>query len=145
MAQWQSIDGGAERRPIPARASHSSLLGLQVFLVEDEVLVAAIVEDMLAEFGCVLAGAATTVDEALTALKATPDIDAAILDVNLGGEKVFPVADLLSARGVPLVFSTGYGPADLAMRYPASRLLHKPYRPEALAQVLVEFARGPLC
>ncbi|MBW8815768.1 MAG: response regulator [Caulobacterales bacterium] len=145
MSEGQSIGGGAERRPVPGRASHSSLLGFQVFLVEDEVLVAAIVEDMLAEFGCVLAGAAASVDEALTALQTAPDLDAAILDVNLGGEKVYPVADLLARRGVPLVFSTGYGPADLALRYPTCRLLHKPYRPEALAQVLVEFARGPLC
>jgi CheY-like chemotaxis protein len=145
MADWQSVGVGAERVPARRSASHSSLLGLQVFLVEDEVMVALILEDMLAEFGCVLAGAAATVDEALAALAATPELDAAILDVNLGGEKVFPVADILAARGVPFVFSTGYGPADLHQRYPGCRLLNKPYRPEALAQLLVEFARGPLC
>jgi CheY-like chemotaxis protein len=145
MADWQSPGVGAERRPVPGAGAHSSLLGLQVFLVEDELMVAMIVEDMLAEFGCVLVGAAASVDEALAALKQTGDLDAAILDVNLGGEKVFPIADALVQRGVPFVFSTGYGPADLHQRYPGCRLLQKPYRPEALAQVLVEFARGPIC
>jgi CheY-like chemotaxis protein len=138
---WKDFGGDAR----PARpAAHPALLGLQVFVVEDEALQAMVLEDMLAEFGCVLAGAAANVSEALSAVNATPDIDAAILDVNLGGEKVFPVADILADRGVPFVFSTAYGSAELAERYPQSRLLHKPYRPEDLAQVLTAFVRGPI-
>lgn len=137
--------------PIEVRAtsasgavSHSALFGLQILVVEDEALVAATLEDMLAEFGCTLAGAAATLADALTAIQAAVDIDAAILDVNLGGEKVFPVADILVGRNIPIVFSTGFGPADLAQRYPESRLLEKPYQPEALANLLVELARRPL-
>lgn len=120
---------------------YSALFGLQILLVEDEVLVAATLEDMLAEFGCTLAGAAATLTDALEAIHAAFDIDAAILDVNLGGEKVFPVADILVGRNIPIVFSTGFGPADLAQRYPGSRLLEKPYQAEALADLLVELAR----
>ena len=122
--------------------SYSALFGLQIFLVEDEAMVAATLEDMLAEFGCILAGAAANVTDALAAVQATSEIDAAILDVNLGGDKVFPVADILVDRDIPIVFSTGFGPADLAERYPESRLLEKPYQPEALAGLLVELARG---
>lgn len=136
------IEAGATRAG--GAAGHPTLFGLQILLVEDEALVAATLEDMLADFGCTLAGAAATVTDALTAIQAAFDIDAAILDVNLGGEKVFPVADILVGRNIPIVFSTGFGPGDLAQRYPESRLLEKPYRPEALADLLVELARGPL-
>ena len=124
-------------------AAYPALLGLEILLVEDEALVAALLEDMLADFGCILAGAAATVSEALAAVKAATDIDAAILDVNLGGEKVYPVADILVGRGVPIVFSTAYGPADLMERYPRARIIHKPYRPEALAEMLIAIAHSP--
>lgn len=124
-------------------AAYPALLGLEILLVEDEALVAALLEDMLAEFGCILAGAAATISEALATVEAAAVIDAAILDVNLGGEKVFPVADILVGRGVPIVFSTAYGPADLAERYPQARILQKPYRPEALAELLIDLAQRP--
>jgi len=127
-----------------APVQHPALLGFQILVVEDEILVSMMLEDILAEFGCVVAGVAASVAEALSEIGGNARIDAAILDVNLGGEKIFPVADLLSRMGVPLVFSTGYGPADLAQRYPGNWLLNKPYEPDALAEVLVEIARRPL-
>jgi CheY-like chemotaxis protein len=136
---WRSAAGG-KGSGFPA--AYPALLGLEIFLVEDEALVAALLEDMLAEFGCVLAGAAATVSEALTEIQTATEIDAAILDVNLGGEKVFPVADILVSRGVPIVFSTAYGPADLAERYPQARIIQKPYRPEALAALLIDIAHA---
>ena len=132
------MSGGAGPGAYPA------LFGLQVFVVEDELLVSMMLEDMLAEFGCVVAGVAASVSQALSEVAGAHEIDAAILDVNLGGEKIFPVADILTERGVPVVFSTGYGPADLAQRYPESHLLHKPYAPEALAEVLTDVSRRPL-
>lgn len=122
-----------------SRPLQSRLFGLQVMIVEDEPLVSMMLEDVLTDFGCVVAGVAATVSDALSQAAATPAIDAAILDVHLGGETVYPVADLLDARGVPFVFSTGYGPADLRQRYPQSQLLDKPYTPEALANVLAGF------
>jgi CheY-like chemotaxis protein len=121
----------------------SVIQGMQVFVVEDEALIALMLEDMLTDLGCVLAGSADTVARALSQLAEMSDIDAAILDVNIGGEVVFPVADALLQRQVPFVFSTGFGPADLAARYPNSRMLAKPYPSEALAAVLAGIRGDP--
>jgi CheY-like chemotaxis protein len=137
---WRGAAGGKDSG-FPA--AYPALLGLEVLLVEDEALVALLLEDMLADFGCILAGSAATVDQALSAVAATPEIDIAILDVNLGGEKVFPVADILVRRGVPIVFSTAYGPGDIPERYPRARIINKPYRPEALAELLIDIAHRP--
>ena len=134
--------GAARGKASGFPAAYPALLGLEILLVEDEAIVAAMLEDMLAEFGCILAGAAATVSEALVAVQAATDIDAAILDVNLGGEKVFPVADILVSRGVPIVFSTAYDPAGLPERYPQARIIQKPYSPEALAELLIDIAHG---
>src|SRR5690242_15842301 len=85
---------------------YPALLGLEILLVEDEALVAAMVEDVIEDLGGTLAGTATTLSEALAGVAAAPQIHAAILDVNLAGEMVFPVADVLVRQGVPIVFST---------------------------------------
>jgi CheY-like chemotaxis protein len=122
-------------------AEDEALRGRRIFVVEDERLISMMLEVMLGDLGCIVAGVAGTIEKALSQVEATPTIDAAILDVNLGGQKVFPVADALAARGVPFVFSTGYGPSDLAERYPKSLLLNKPYNSERLARVLVEATR----
>jgi CheY-like chemotaxis protein len=124
-----------------SNAAEQRLLGLQVFVVEDELLVSIMLEDMLADFGCIIAGVAATIDQALSMVKATEVIDAAILDVNIGGEMIFPVADLLLERNIPCVFSTGYGPIDLDARYPVCRRLNKPYAAEDMAAVLADVAR----
>ncbi len=116
--------------------SDARLFGLRVFVVEDEAMVAMMLEDMLEDFGCIIVNVAGTVDSALEQVEADQQIDAAILDVNLGGEKIYPVADALVQREVPFVFSTGYGPGDLAQRYPHSQTLTKPYEAAALATVL---------
>jgi len=126
-------------RSSPAAAgvmSAGSLKGLRVLVVEDEMLVSMVLEGMLDDFGCVVAASAPTVDDALSAIDAQYPLDAAILDVNLGGEKVFPVADDLGSRGVPFLFCTGYGPADLADRYPGRPLLFKPYQAADLAAAI---------
>jgi len=135
--------GAANGRGFGVPTTYPALLGLEILLVEDEAVVAAMLEDMLADFGCILAGAAATVSEALASVEATTEIDAAILDVNLGGQKVFPVADILVARDVPIVFSTAYGTAGLTDRYPQARVIQKPYRPEALAELLIDIAHSP--
>jgi CheY-like chemotaxis protein len=144
MVSVRMIGGIPGQSPNQAAIPYPALFGLQILVVEDEALVSMMLEDMLAEFGCVVAGVAATVSQALTEISGASGMDAAILDVHLGGEKIFPVADVLTERGVPVIFSTGYGPADLAQRYPQSRLLHKPYAPEELAQVLTDITRGPL-
>ena len=126
-----------------AFAPDPALHGLQVFVVEDEALVAMLIEDMLTDLGCQVVGVAGTVAEAMERAAALPAIDVAILDVNLGGEFVFPVADALKARGVPFVFSTAYVTLKLEARYPGSRLLRKPYLQAALADTLAGLS-GPM-
>ncbi len=127
-----------------AAKSPGGLYGLRVLVVEDEAMVAMMLEDMLEEFGCIIAGVAGTVAQAMERVQGNGVIDAAILDVNLGGEKIYPVADALVAREVPFVFSTGYGPGDLSLRYPQSQTLAKPYEADALAGVLANCClRGP--
>ena len=102
------------------------LWGLRVLVVEDEALVAMLVEDMLGDLGCRVLGPAGSVRQALELLdRETPQ--AAILDVNLGGESVYPVADVLKAAGVPFVLATGYGEAGVAHAYRQAPVLQKPF------------------
>jgi DNA-binding response OmpR family regulator len=105
-----------------------SLAGIRVFLVEDEALILFTLQDMLEELGCQVADSALRIDDAL-AKAADVACDVAILDVNVAGERIDPVAERLAARGVPLVFATGYGRASLPASLSAQVLLPKPYRP----------------
>jgi CheY-like chemotaxis protein len=108
----------------------------RVLVVEDEALVAFALEEMLNDFGYEVAGLAPNVRTALK-LVGAERIDAAILDVNLGGETVDPVADALAAAGVPFVFTTGYTSASALPRgFEERPALNKPYQPEALRDAL---------
>lgn len=106
-----------------------------MFVVEDEALVAMLLEDLLFELGCRVVDSVGSVSGALDRIENTV-ADGAVLDVNIGGEKVFPVADALAARGIPFLFATGYGPGGLAELYPSAPVLTKPYTSDALAQAL---------
>ena len=108
----------------------------RVLVVEDEALIALDIEIMLQSLGCVVVGPAATVAEALRVLVAEDAPDAAILDVNLGHEQVFPVADRLVECQVPFVFLTGYSPDILPSRHRARPVESKPCRAEALARLL---------
>ncbi len=110
---------------------------LRIFLVEDEVILLMMLEDMIADLGHTVAGTALRVAEALAAVQ-TIDADFAILDVNLDGERSFPVADALRARGIPLVFVTGYGSRGLEREYVQTRTLQKPVDPDLLAAAIEE-------
>lgn len=113
------------------------IIGLRVFIVEDETLIALMLETMLEELGCVVLAVAGSVAEALRSLDGpAAQADAAILDVNIGGEKVYPVADALGERGVPYLFATGYGREGLGELYPRRIVLPKPYTQGVLAQAL---------
>lgn len=109
--------------------------GLRVLVVEDEMLVAMIVEDMLTDFGCAVVGPAPNVSEA-TALAAGAEIDVALLDVNLSGQAVFPVADALKARSIPYAFASGYGDAGVPDAHRAAPVLQKPFRQADLQRAL---------
>src|SRR5690349_14851567 len=93
--------------------SQSPTHGLNVLVVEDESLVLFNLEDILTELGCIIVGPAMRLAQARQLAQTATDIDLAILDVNLGGEHVFSVAEELKARGVRMIFATGYGPQGL--------------------------------
>ncbi len=96
-------------------------------LVEDESAVAVMVESMLESLGCVVEASAWRVPQALE-LAATRPVDLAVLDINIAGEEVYPVATLLRERGVPIVFATGYGSAGLPEEFPNAPVIAKPFR-----------------
>jgi CheY-like chemotaxis protein len=123
----------------------TALTGLRLLLVEDETLVAMMVEDMLADLGCVVVDVAGTLSRGLALVAdANLALDGAILDVNLGGEKVYPVADALVARGIPFIFATGYGIAGIAEGFSHIPALAKPYESRALEKTLTTaLGRGP--
>jgi two-component sensor histidine kinase/DNA-binding response OmpR family regulator len=109
----------------------------RILIVEDEALVAMILEDQLQELGFAIVASCATVAEAIKLLDAeTPD--AAILDVNLGGQLVYPVADRLMDRGIPFVFVTGYGRESVDQRYSAIRVLEKPVERQVLESLFVQ-------
>lgn len=107
------------------------LANLKVLAVEDEVIISFLIQDLLAELGCVEIWQATNVESALAILAdRTPNM--ALLDVNLGNEQVFPVAEMLDKAGVPFLFTTGYGRVGIPSRWDAKPVLQKPYDVTAL-------------
>ena len=110
---------------------------MRVLVVEDEFAVLLLVEDMLLELGCKIAGTASRVEEAV-GLARTLDFDIAVLDVNLNGHPVSPIAEIVAERGVPIVFSTGYGRSGLEPRWRDRPVVQKPYRVEELHAALQE-------
>ena len=114
---------------------NSNLTGLKVLVVEDEMLVSMLVEDMLSDLGCTVVGPAAELEEAMS-LAQNAEIDLALLDVNLGGRPIFPVADTLKARGVPFAFASGYGEAGLSEDHRGAAVLQKPFREADLARTL---------
>jgi len=112
------------------------LAGNRVLLVEDEALVAMVMRDMLTEFGLTVVGPFSRMSEAIAAAT-REDVDAAVLDINLDGEMVYSLADLLSARGIPFVFVTGYGSESIDGRFAHVPVLQKPIERQVLEGVFV--------
>jgi CheY-like chemotaxis protein len=106
--------------------SNVALQGCRVLVVEDEVLIGMVLEDILDMLGCTLAGSAATMDEAWR-LIGSSEFDLAILDVNIGSDPIFPLADAVRERGVPVVFATGSLPDSLPERFADCPVLEKPY------------------
>jgi CheY-like chemotaxis protein len=107
----------------------------RILVVEDEYLIRMLLEDMLADLGHTITAAVGTIAEAKDAA-ATSEFDCAVLDVNLDGQEVFPVADILIKRGKPFVFVTGYGEGGLPEAYRGRPALQKPFQAEKLEQML---------
>ena len=109
--------------------------GCSVFLVEDEVMIRMMVADMLEELGYRVAAEAGEIDEALK-LAQSADFDLAILDVNVNGKVISPVAELIKARNRPFIFATGYGSAGVPEQYRDRPALQKPFQIETLAKMI---------
>lgn len=108
---------------------------LRVLIVEDESIVAMMVEDVVLDLGYQVAAVTGRVEQALT-LIGSLDFDIAVLDVNLHGQMSYPIADALRTRGKPFVFATGYGVTGLRDEWRDRPVLQKPFEPEALAGAL---------
>jgi CheY-like chemotaxis protein len=107
----------------------------RVLVVEDEYLVAMDMSAFLEAAGAHVVGPASNVSAALEVLQRT-ELDGAILDVNLRGEMAYPVADALAARGIPFVFTTGYGARGVPARFAGVKRCEKPTSPEAISRAL---------
>jgi CheY-like chemotaxis protein len=112
-----------------------------VLVVEDEVLVSFMLQDLLAEMGCTVVASAMHIDDALAKAR-TLDVDVAVLDANLAGHPVDPVADLLAQRDIPFLFATGYGVASLPAGHRTRLALTKPYSGDDLRRALSECLAG---
>ena len=144
-AYWKSHCSGALLNDLPAADRIGPIVGLHLenqclLLVEDETLVALLVEDMLTKLGCRNVLHAAGVPEALTLLRMRQP-DAAILDVNLRNVLVYPVAEHLVAARVPFVFATGYGSGGLANRWKDMPVIQKPIERPALVAALRSMLR----
>lgn len=121
---------------------HTSLRGRRVLVVEDDYITA---EDMKAELvtiGALVLGPVPDSAGALDLLASAPPPDVAILDVNLGGEMVFPLADRLRERGIPLVFATGYECSAIPEPYARHPRLEKPLDVRQVARALTRWRTG---
>jgi CheY-like chemotaxis protein len=133
------VTTGGEHQP--------TLPGRGVLIVEDEAMVAMLLEDLLQELGCHVVEIASRVDTALVSITARI-FDVAILDVNLKGETSYPVADLLELCKMPFLFATGYEIQVIPEKYRQHTVLQKPFRKEELEEALLraiqQAATGPV-
>jgi len=121
--------------------SSPSLAGKRILVVEDEFMIAMLLEDLLTELACVVAGVAAKPAQALELINGTK-LDAAILDVNLDGSDSFGVAAALGERRIPFVFATGYGGSRITPEFAHCPVIQKPYRLDDLSGALSQLRFG---
>jgi CheY-like chemotaxis protein len=109
--------------------------GLRILVVEDEFPILLLLEDMLLSLGCEIVATASNLADAM-ALARDCIVDTAVLDINLAGQKIYPAARLLAARGIPIVFSTGYGLAGIEPEWAHYPVVQKPFFIEQLSEGL---------
>lgn len=117
------------------------LHGLRILVVEDTLLVAEMIEDALHDLGCDVIGPAPRLQRGL-ALAGEAGLDGALLDVNLAGERCFPIADALAERGVPFAFLTGYGDAGIPPEYQRVPRLAKPFDLRSLEGLVARYFKA---
>jgi CheY-like chemotaxis protein len=118
--------------------ANSPLRERRILVVEDEYLIAMSLQDPLESAGSVVLGPVSSVDKAIETIDSEAHIDAAVLDVNLGGALSYAVADRLIARKIPFVFTSGYEDKRLRNRYAQVKNCPKPYLFRAIEEALVE-------
>ncbi|MES2600190.1 MAG: response regulator [Pseudomonadota bacterium] len=114
---------------------------ISILLVEDEVMIRMMVADTLEELGYTIAGEAGDIDEGIRLVQAI-DFDIAILDVNVNGKVITPVAEAVQMRGLPFVFATGYGAQGLPEKFRDRPTLKKPFQIETLARTIETVLKG---
>ncbi len=119
----------------------AGLAGLRVLVVEDDMLIAIYIEDALRDLGCVVVGPVGKLDAAMR-MADCEVLDAAILDVNIRGGHVFPVADRLRARGIPFALASGYGDWALPEAFRNQPRLTKPFTEQELEAQMLSLHRG---
>lgn len=121
--------------------STPELAGTRVLLIEDETLVAMLLEDALAELGCKVVGPVAHIDAARHAIEHAR-FDCALVDIDLRGRPAYPLAELLDKRGVPFSFVTGYDARGVDREFVRWPILGKPFNARQLRAVLVSLARA---
>jgi CheY-like chemotaxis protein len=114
------------------------MTGKRILVVEDEMIVAMLIEDILMDAGATVVGPAARVSRALDILQEETALDGALLDLNLAGELTTPVAEELRRRGIPFAFATGYGAAGVPEAFQGQPLLQKPFQEHDLNRVMTE-------
>jgi CheY-like chemotaxis protein len=113
----------------------NGLSGMRVMVAEDELLIAMLIEDVLADAGCLLVGPFCNVSDALAAAR-DATIDIALLDVNLRGQKIYPAAEALAARRIPFLLLSGYGRDAIPPNHPDWEACAKPFKSAELTKML---------
>lgn len=117
--------------------------GLRLLLVEDEFVLALGLADLLGDLGAIVVGPVATVEDALALVERVPEIDGAVLDVNLGHEVAYPVADALNARGIPFLFATANARAHLPERFEHATVCQKPFDVGVFRDAVASLRRAP--
>ena len=113
-----------------------TLRDLRILVVEDEYMLADEMRTELMDVGAIVIGPAATLAGAFALLKRSPDLDGAVLDLNLGGEMAYPLADVLLERGIPIVFTTGYDAAVVPGRFSSTPRCEKPIDVRRVVQAI---------
>jgi CheY-like chemotaxis protein len=119
------------------RTGSAALTGRRILVVEDDFMIARLMAGVLEAAGAAIVGPAGSVKDSLALIAGGEGIDGAVLDVNLRGEAVYPVADVLQAKGVPIVFMTGYDKDEVLPRFADLPRLQKPMGLAQLVQALI--------
>ena len=117
-------------------SNEDRLSGARVLVVEDEAAISMLLEDMLLDFGCEIVGPAARLATALEMAR-SESFTVAILDVNVAGEPIYPVAEAIAQRDLPLVFSTGYGGAGIREPFRDRPVVQKPFSQADLKRTLI--------